>query len=236
MAKKIKVLMLVPSLRVGSGVSSFAIAYFRKLDHSCVQMDFACYYYREQSYAEEIEKAGSTVFYLPSVRHFKKHLAECRRILRGGQYDIIHDCSLVNTIPFMMAAKKFVPHRILHSHSSRLGETPFKALRNWLFVPLLRSCANEYAACFDLAARALFGKKDYALIPNVIEVGKFDFNEKTREKIRGEMKAEEKLIVGSAGRGAPQKKTSGLYQYSGRCFVFAPMRNTGGRGAGLCFL
>lgn len=52
------------------------------------------------------------------------HSGECRRILREGKYDIIHDNSLVLTIPIMIAAKlDKIPVRILHSHASELGET-----------------------------------------------------------------------------------------------------------------
>ncbi|MCR4900868.1 MAG: hypothetical protein K5907_08645, partial [Treponema sp.] len=114
----IKAIMLVPSLRIGSGIASFAISYFRRLDHSEVQLDFACYYKNSKSYAEEIENSGSRVFYLPSVFNFFTHLKTCQKIISENKYDIIHDCSLINTIPMMHVAKQKIKVRILHSHSS----------------------------------------------------------------------------------------------------------------------
>lgn len=75
----IKVLMLVPSLRIGSGVASFAMAYFKKLDHSSVQLDFACYFNREHSYAQDVMAEGSRVFYLPPVKRIFTHIAQHNR-------------------------------------------------------------------------------------------------------------------------------------------------------------
>ena len=203
--KSIKVLMLVPSLRIGSGVASFAISYFRKLDHQVIQMDFACYYKKPESYAEEIVDFGSKVFYLPPVKHFFKHYSDCKKILRNGNYDIIHNCSLINTIPMMFVAKRLIPIRIIHGHSSRLGETKFKAIRNAIFLPFLRSSANYYVACSDLAAKAIFGNRKYTFIPNVIDSKSFAFCEDTRQKIRNEMNVGNKIIIGSIGRAASPK-------------------------------
>lgn len=201
----IKVLMLVPSLRNSSGVASFAISYFRKINHAVVKIDFACYNRNQECYAREIESTGSKVFFLPPVKHLLKHYFKCKSILKNGQYDIIHNCSLINTIPMMFVSRNLVNIRVFHSHSSRLGETKIKALRNTLFLPLLLSYANAYAACSDLAAKAVFGNKEYSLIPNVIDSNKFNFNEKLRIKIRNEMQTGNKLIIGSIGRAASPK-------------------------------
>ncbi len=43
MDNQIKVLMLLPNLRVSSGVASYAMNYFRQLNYDTVHMDFAVY-------------------------------------------------------------------------------------------------------------------------------------------------------------------------------------------------
>ncbi len=59
----------------------------------------------------------------------------------------------------MWCAKKAgVPVRILHSHSSKLGETRKKELRNRAFCPILRSLATDYLACSKIAGQMMFGK------------------------------------------------------------------------------
>ena len=42
-SRPIKVLMILPNLRVSNGVTSYAMNYFNKLDHNMVHMDFTVY-------------------------------------------------------------------------------------------------------------------------------------------------------------------------------------------------
>ena len=159
--RPIKVLMLVPNLRVSNGVTSYAMNYFRNLNHKNIKMDFAVYRKRENPYEEEINAAGSNIFLLPSVKkEFPAHIKACLDLIKNGQYDVIHDNSMLITYPMMKIAKKYVPVRILHSHNSKLGETIKKEKRNKRFLPFLLHQANAYAACSDLAAKAMFGDKE----------------------------------------------------------------------------
>ena len=201
----IRVLMLVPNLRVSNGVASYAVNYFRKLDHSRVHMDFAVYSKRDNPYEDEIRAAGSEVFLLPPVKDLPAHLRSCYTILKNGHYDIIHDNSLLVTYPMMKLAKRCVPVRILHSHNSKLGETEKKEKRNKLFLPFLLRQANEYAACSELAAKAMFGNADYEFIPNFIDAGAYRFDPVARQRVRNMMGAYGKKIVATVGRVAMQK-------------------------------
>lgn len=206
MAKKpIRVLMLLPNLRVSNGVTSYAMNYFRALNHDKVHMDFAVYKKWENPYEEEINALGSKVYLLPPVKKLHEHMKVCKALLSNGKYDVIHDNSLLVTYPIMRAAKKIVPVRILHSHNSKLGETEKKEKRNALFLPLLLRQANAYAACSDLAAKAMFGEHNYELIPNFIDPKLYRFDESIRQSVRHEMRADGKKIISTVGRVAQQK-------------------------------
>ena len=98
-----------------------------------------------------------------------------------------------------------VPVRILHSHSSKLGATRIKEIRNLIFLPLLCYPATDYLACSDLAGRMLFGNHLFTVVPNVISAKKFYFDEKRRNETRLKMNAQFKCIVGSVGRLAIEK-------------------------------
>lgn len=98
-----------------------------------------------------------------------------------------------------------MPVRLLHSHSAKMGETKKKEIRNRLFMPVLRSLATDYAACSKLAGKAMFGKRDFTYIPNVVDSRKYMYNEVERLKIRGKYNSKNKRIVGTVGRLAPQK-------------------------------
>ena len=203
---KYRVLMLVPDMRAANGVASFAINYFRNLDHKKVQMDFALYSDLPSPYYEEIRRAGSNIFVLPNIKNLAKHLQACNRILKRGHYDVIHDNTMHITIPMMFCAMwNHVPVRILHSHSSKLGATRIKEIRNLIFLPLLCYPATDYLACSDLAGRMLFGNHLFTVVPNVISAKKFYFDEKRRNETRLKMNAQFKCIVGSVGRLAIEK-------------------------------
>lgn len=202
----INILVLIHNLRSANGVASFVINYFRKLDPNEVHMDFALYADRPSPYYEEIEQAGSTIYILPKAKDIKSHLKKCNEILMAKNYDVIHDNTLHISILMMWCAKKKgIPVRILHSHNTKLGETHQKEVRNKLFLPLLCGLATDYAACSELAGKAMFGKKEFRVVPNVISTERYRFSERVRNCTRKETKTESKFVIGTVGRLSEQK-------------------------------
>lgn len=204
--KRIKVLMLVPNLFVANGVASFVMNYLRNLNHDEVQVDIVSYKEGDSVYYAEVEAAGGKMFFLPGIKNLPEHVKVCNKILSDGRYDIIHDNTLHISIPMMWCAKKAgVPVRILHSHNSKMGETPAKAFRNRFFLPVLRSLATNYAACSQLAGRAMFEDQEFTVIPNVIQTEKYRFDPTMRKSVQQKMNATDKFVVGTVGRLAEQK-------------------------------
>jgi len=204
--KPIKVLMIVPNLRVSNGVANFAMNYYRGMDHERIHIDFVTLSYRESPYITEVESDGAKVYVLPSViKHPRQHLEMCKSIIYNNNYDIIHDNSLNQTIPIMLIAKAKVDKRILHSHSTGMGETRMKEIINSLLFPCLRQLVNNYAACSTNAGKALFKDKPFTVIPNIIEPAIFKFNKSIREKVREREKVQKKVVIGSVGRIAEPK-------------------------------
>lgn len=206
MQKKIKVLMILPNLRVSSGVVSFAMNYFRAIDHRKIQMDFAIYWDVPTPNYDEIKTNGGKVYILPSIKDIKEHSHVCEHIIQKGNYDIVHDNTLLVSMVLMYYARKYnVPVRILHSHSSKLGETELKGFRNKLFMPLLRSMATDYCACSTVAAKGMFGNKKVIIIPNIISTDRYIFSQETREKVRKKFNVSGSFLVGTVGRLAAPK-------------------------------
>ncbi len=204
--KQIRVLMIVPNLRASSGVASFVMNYYRSIDHDRFRIDFATLTYRESPYFEELEKHGSKVFVLGSLlRHPFKHFKNAKKIIKEGNYDIVHDNTLHQSIPLMGYAKKKVPVRILHSHSIKIGESGLKVKINKMLMPVLLSKANHYTACSSNAGKAMFGEKDFTVIPNIIDTDVFLFDDAKREAVRARENVNCKYLVGSVGRVAEAK-------------------------------
>lgn len=204
--KKYKVLMLLSSYGVASGVNTFAMNYLRGFNHEDIEVDFAVYIERESPYIEEIKSYGGKTYILPSMKNIFSHIKECRKILHDGKYDIIHDNSLVQTIPIMFVAKlEKVPVRILHSHATALGETWYKKIRNKLFLPFLKISVTDYLACSNMAGKAMFGAEPFIVVPNVVQTNSFIFNQLKRNEKRNQMNVSHKRVIATVGRAAMQK-------------------------------
>lgn len=202
----VRVLMVLPNLRVSNGVTNFAMNYFRGVDHKEIHIDFATLSYRESPYLDEVKKSGSKVFILPPVaRKPIQHLRACRRILKEGRYDIVHVNTLNQAIPIMLLAKKTVRVRIIHSHSTGIGESRIKEIINRAFIPILLKLSNCYSACSTNAGKTLFGEKQFVIIPNVIMPEKFKHDKGKRRVIREREEATGKKIIGTVGRLAEPK-------------------------------
>lgn len=204
--EKIKVLMLVTNLRKSNGVASYVMNYFNTIDKNKIQMDFALLQDVSTPYYKDIVAAGSKYYILPSLSNPIKHYNKCAQIIKKGNYDVVHDNILLASIPLMIAAKKnHVPVRIIHSHNSKLGETRTREKRNLFFLPILLRTSNAYCACSKKAAEAMFGSKGYTFVPNIVTEGKLIFSAERRADIRCKMGVDNKIIVGTVGRVAPQK-------------------------------
>ena len=205
----IRVLMVTVTFGEGSGVNSFIMNYFRSLDHARVRLDVLAYKESptgKSPYVKEIEEAGGRVFLLPSLKRPLAHLRAIRAILREGGYDVVHDNSLIMTIPLMVACRRAgVKLRILHSHAARLGETRNKERRNRLFLPLLKACCNRFAACSEAAGRAMFGERPYVVLPNVVGDTAAQFSPGRRAQTRKAAGAEGRAVILSVGRACEQK-------------------------------
>lgn len=215
----IRVLMAVPDLGISNGVSAFAMAYYNSLKRTMpgeVHMDFAVINHVPISYESELQKNGSVIFHIPDITEpiFRipdptdsRFVRECREFLQDHHYDIVHDCTLVRSIPLMKAARlEGIPVRILHSHNTRLSDSRIKQIGEALLLPFLKKEVNTYFACSKDAAKAMFGNEPYTFLPNVIPLKKYQFSEEIREKVRKEngIDLSERVIL-MVGRIARQK-------------------------------
>ena len=198
--------MIAYDLSIANGVSSYVMNYYHKMNHSMLNIDFALFHNVKTPYYDDIRKYGGKVFFVPSVKNIREHIEACRNIIKNGQYDIVHDNILLPSFFILYFSKKYnVPVRILHSHSSKLSNTKKKAIRNKLLLPLLLDNVNYHLACSKTAGHCLFKNKKYKIIPNIISVLKYGFNDIKRKSLRKKFNNKGKIIIGSVGRLAVEK-------------------------------
>lgn len=197
---------------LGGGVEAVVMNYYRHLDHSKIQFDFICDDDSTNIPYDEIEKLGGKVILIPPYQKVFKYQKELRRVLREGKYKIVH--SHINTLsvfPLYAAKKVGVPVRIAHSHSTTNKKEWKKNLLKQVLRPFSKKYATNYMCCSELAGRWLFGDKAYDdgkvyLLNNAIDLDKFKYDKKIRDKKRKELGIkEDTIVIGHIGRFVAQK-------------------------------
>ena len=197
---------------LGGGVESVVMNYYRHIDRSKIQFVFICDEDSTNIPYEEREKLGGKVILIPPYQKVFKYHKELKKILKEGNYKIVH--SHINTLSvFSLFAAKCagVPVRIAHSHSTTNKQEKKKNLVKQVLRPFSKVFATDYMACTEHAGRWLFGNKEYDngnvyLLNNAIDLDKFKYDEKLRKEKRKELNIkEDTLVIGHVGRFVEQK-------------------------------
>lgn len=127
------------------------------------------------------------------------------RLLETERFDVvhIHANSLINPIPLiccLFSGQRFV----IHSHSTSINHGIISNIihainRKWL--SRIRSNTIKRAACSQDAGRWMFGKREFIVINNAIDIVHFTFNEISRTLIREKYGiAKDAFVLGTVGR------------------------------------
>ena len=212
----IRVLHYIPGFLYG-GIESMFLSWYKNIDQSKVQFELLLITQDDDALAIiEYRKLAGVYYRLPPFRPqtyyaFRKEL---ERFFRAHHdYDILH---VHGETPFVIAtAKKYgIPKVIVHSHTSSSDSGIKVYLKTWLYsletIPSRNRYVDRAFACSDLAAKWMFGAltfkgKPVEIIHNAIDTEKYDFDKTVRARVRQELHANERFVVGHVGRLTPQK-------------------------------
>lgn len=205
----IKVLYIYGDTLHYGGIEMFMMNMFRNIDRQKVQIDFLLQYGEPSLLDEEIACSGSKVYYAPKPG---RDLIGFRRVLwkvlSSGEYRIVHaHCDAMNYRIMKLAKRCGVPIRIAHSHNT---EHILNSNLRMVYYEYCRKMVGKYAthcwACSDAAGQWLFGQRLYQVIPNAIELEKFQFAADKRAALRQKYGiAEQDIVLGHVGRFDYQK-------------------------------
>ena len=193
-----KNILIVNTCSTGyNGITSVILNYVRHT-YTEVKYDFVLCGTVVESYASELRKMGNEVFVAPCsrVKHPLKYMQWLSKILNSKKYDAIHvhGNSATTYIEIHSAKKANITKRIVHSHST--------TCKHMLVHKLLKKRMNreitDAIACSDMAGKWLF-TKEFAVLPNAIDIEKFKYDEQIRKSYRDEMELGEKLVIGHVG-------------------------------------
>lgn len=177
------------------GVESVIMNYFRNIDREKFQFDFLCNT-KEVAYEEEIKKLGGKIYRIPAR---SENLKAYRKALKdffekhGEEYDVfwMNVCSLAN-IDYLKYAKKYgIPRRIIHAHNSKNMDSKLRGILHLINRTTISDFATDFWTCSDSSSEWFYPevkKSSIQKISNTIDLNKFKFNEKAREKVRKGLK------------------------------------------------
>lgn len=220
-----RVLQILDTLNVGSGVASVVLNYYRaiqRLQHknqtNLVIFDFMVNEEVEEPIKQELENNNSRIFLMPPLR-MKYALEYCWKLEKffkeHTEYQIIHGhVPNAAAFYFSVAKKANVPVRILHSHNSQAADQWWKQIRNRILSKIGIWYANQYMACGKKAAQYLYGKNcsHVYLMNNVVDAECFRYRKEVRKVVRKNIQAEGKFVIGHVGRFCYQKNQKFLIQ------------------------
>lgn len=207
MSEPIRVLQVVTHMNRG-GLETMLMNYYRHIDRSKVQFDFLVHRFERAAYDDEIEALGGRIYRLPRLvpwgigynralnNFFKEHT----------EYRIVHvhqDC--LSAVILRSAKKHGIPVRIAHSHNAN-QDKDIKYIIKLFYKRFIPQYATELFACGQQAGVWMFGRKDFRILNNAIDVDCYRYDANKREEIRKELDiGPNAFVIGHVGRFSKQK-------------------------------
>jgi glycosyltransferase involved in cell wall biosynthesis len=195
------------------GVETWLMHVLRNIDRERFQLDICTFGNQPGLYAQEVEELGGRMLRCPKGANLWAFRRRFRKILRDGNYNIVHShVHLFSGALLCWAKAEGVPVRIAHSHTSRddRPNTPLRAC----YRRLMKSWINRYAthglAASRLSAAQLFGEdwesdRRFRILHYGIDLAPFQ-EPVSREQVRAELGIPiEAPVVGHVGRFVPAK-------------------------------
>lgn len=192
-----RVLTIVKGLGV-NGISNVIFLYYRNLDKSKIQMDFATVLDVDKKYRCEIEENGSIIYQIPiRDRNPIKYIKDLSKIIKTNKYEIIHvhgnsSMIILELIAGILGGAKI---RIAHSHNTTCSNDRLSILLR----PTFNMLCNIRIACGKAAGKWMFGKKEFITIQNGIDMNQYNFSEEERSKARLDLGIDNELLIGHVG-------------------------------------
>lgn len=181
--KKIKVLVVAGPMEIG-GLENQLMYLIRNANRDEFHFDYTLYD-KNAYYSDEVERLGGESIVIPNTEgiHFFRYCRALYRVLKKGEYDVIHSNELFHSGLVLLTAKLAgVKHRFVHAHNiaEGVGEKPslVRRLYNTVMRFLILRCATEFCACSTPAAEFLYGKgitekNNFHLIFNSFKTSEF---------------------------------------------------------------
>lgn len=176
------------------GMENFIMNLYEKIDREKFQFDFIVHLQKENDYSEQIKKLGGNVYEVPRLTKDPiGSLTMLYKIIKKNKYKIVirHTANALVS-PQLLVAKLAGAKTICHSHN----ETDPQVTIHKIGKVLMKVAADRRLACSQKAGEWMYGKRDFQVIHNAINVNKFVYSEEKAERIRQEFGLRGKHVYG----------------------------------------
>lgn len=172
----VKILIVLMGEFKTDGITNNTMNYYLNYNKNKIHIDFLCKGIDspKQEWLDMLKNNGSKVYAIPyrNQRTFK-YIKEMRKIIREGQYDIVHamGSSSLLVVEMYAAYKENIKIRISHSRNS----TCKHRILNKILKPYFFKYTNVRFACGEVAGKWLYGDKQFTIIRNGNDTNKFEY-------------------------------------------------------------
>ena len=207
-----RVLIITSNPFTKNGITSVINNIVSSIKDNNIQFDLVCPDMPDQSYYKLFQEKNGTIYTINrSAKHPVRYIKQLYKLIRKNQYDIVHahgnSASLL--MEMLSALLGGVKVRVTHSHNTTCSEM----LLHKLLSPFFRISYTYALACGQDAGKWLYGKRQFDVIKNGINVQKYEFSLEDREDLRNELKIkQDDFVIGHVGVMNNQKNHLYLLQ------------------------
>lgn len=185
------------------GLTTVAMNYYRNIDHSAFQIDFASTNECPQILEEELRANNSRYYKLPNrTTSPLSYMKKLRNICREYDAVHIHGNSATTVLELIPARLAGVEKRIVHIHNTKCDHS----FAHRLLYPLMKLNMTDAIACSGAAGEWIFKDGNFIVLNNAIDLSKYSYNETSRRMIRKKYNIDmDSLVVGHVGKIVEQK-------------------------------
>lgn len=209
---KIKVLHVGMSSNLG-GIETYLINMYRNIDKNKFELSYLVFKGEKICFYDELYNDEVKLFTVEHRRqNYFKFIKQTKKVLKNNKFDYIHFHLMeFSCFEIILLAKKYSNSNIiLHSHTANDNKRSLKTdILNKIGETLVSKKDNYIkAACSKDAGYFMFKNfknKKFVVLNNAIDLKRFVYNEKIRERVRNKFRLDNKLVIGHVGRFVKQK-------------------------------
>ena len=160
---------------------------------------------RDEKILKSFVDLGCALEYLPDrKKELLRYIFSLSLLMLRQKFDVVHVHGNSSTMGLELSLAKMekVPIRIAHCHNSKCEHPKVHKM----LYPLLRASYTQAVACSTLAGDWIFGSGNYTVLPNAIDLQKFQYDPTIRKRYREKLKIDdETLLIGHVGNFNEQK-------------------------------